>query len=110
MNPSVVTSIFEEIDAKFGKMKVTRGKDHVFLGMNVCLNSNKTVSISMDSYRQDAIDSSNLNITSSASSPAAKHLFIIHEQLLPLDKTVRDNVHIFVAKRLYVSLKARPDL
>ena len=34
VNPRVVTTIIEKIEEQFGKMTVTRGREHVFLGMN----------------------------------------------------------------------------
>jgi hypothetical protein len=33
VDPAVVTDIIEKIEELCGKMTVTRGKDHVFLGM-----------------------------------------------------------------------------
>jgi len=35
MDPAVVTAIIEHIKSKFGKVTVTRGRKHVFLGMNI---------------------------------------------------------------------------
>ena len=34
-DPKVVSSIIESIEKKFGKMKVTRGKKHVYLGISL---------------------------------------------------------------------------
>lgn len=33
VDPQVVTNIIEQIEERFGKMMVTRGDEHVFLGM-----------------------------------------------------------------------------
>jgi hypothetical protein len=47
----VVTNSIEKIEAKFGKMTVTRGKCHVFLGMDITFNDDDgTVTILMKEY------------------------------------------------------------
>ena len=38
VDAQVVTQIIELIEQHFGKMTVTRGKKHVFLGMEICFN------------------------------------------------------------------------
>jgi hypothetical protein len=47
VHPSVVTEIIKKIEDKFGKMTVTRGKAHVFLGMHITYNDDGTASIGM---------------------------------------------------------------
>ena len=50
---TVVTDIIEKIEVKFGKMTVTRGKHHVFLGMDITFNDNDgTVTILMNISRK----------------------------------------------------------
>jgi hypothetical protein len=41
VNPAVVTYIIGKIEERFGKMTVTRGRDHTFLGMNFVLTQIK---------------------------------------------------------------------
>ena len=45
MDATVVTDVIEKIEAKFGKMTVTRGKHHVFLGMDITFNNDGTVTL-----------------------------------------------------------------
>jgi hypothetical protein len=45
--PTVVTSIIEKIEAQFGKMTVTRGREHVFLGMNIQYTEERTAIITI---------------------------------------------------------------
>jgi hypothetical protein len=54
-NPAVVSSIIEKIEERFGKMTVTRGKQHTFLGMNFTFNDNETVTIAMKEYLSESI-------------------------------------------------------
>ena len=39
-DPNVVTKILDMIEEKFGKLTVTRGKTHDYLGMNIVLKEN----------------------------------------------------------------------
>ena len=53
VNKEVVTQIIQELETKFGKMSVTRGCKHKFLGMNLHFKSDRTVTIQMKDYLQD---------------------------------------------------------
>ena len=64
VDDTVVTDIIEKIEAKFGKMTVTRGKHHVFLGMDITFNDNNgTVTILMKEYLKEAIADSGMDAT-----------------------------------------------
>jgi hypothetical protein len=53
VDDTVVTDIIEKIEVKFGIMTVTRGKHHVFLGMDITFNDNDgTVTILMNISRK----------------------------------------------------------
>ena len=47
VNPALVTTIIKTIESKFGKMTVSRGKEHEFLGMDIKYNGDGTASIGM---------------------------------------------------------------
>jgi hypothetical protein len=49
-DPKVVTMIIEKIEERFGKMTVVRGKEHVFLGMNIRYTDEGTAVIVMKDY------------------------------------------------------------
>jgi hypothetical protein len=40
-----VSTIIERLENVFGKMTITRGSTHVFLGMNIAYNGNPTILI-----------------------------------------------------------------
>ncbi|KAI2499682.1 Reverse transcriptase (RNA-dependent DNA polymerase) [Fragilaria crotonensis] len=110
-DPNVVTSIIEKLEGVFGKMSVTRGASHVFLGMNITFNKrNRTAEIIMKDYLTEAIEESGLNIDKTAATPASKELYDIDPQASPLERTPKDRFHSVVAKLLYVSIRARMDL
>jgi hypothetical protein len=110
VNPQVVTEFIERIEARFGKMTVTRGKDHTFLGMSVTFAGDGKVQITMKDYLTEAIDESGMNIDRSVATPAKKDLFDVDEAATPLKKDQADIFHSVVAKLLYVALRARMDI
>ena len=75
--------IIGKIEDQFGKMTVTRGKEQVFLGMNIRYTENRTAIITpMKEYlRESILDESELNITRrEAATPASKELFEVSEK------------------------------
>ena len=107
----VVLNALKEIEDKFnGKLVVTTGKKHTYLGMDITFTENKTVEILMREYLVEAIDAFDEDITRTASTPAKKNLFSIDWTSKRLD-TKRDELfkHI-VAKLLYVAKRSRLDI
>ena len=108
MDDTVVTDIIEKIEAKFGKMTVTRGKHHVFLGMDITFNDNNgTVTIQMKEYLKEAIANPGMDASKVAPTPAKKDLFTVDDVSEQLDKRQGEIFHSIVAKLLYVSKRAR---
>ena len=101
----------DKINTKFGGLKVTRGREHTYLGMEIKYNENKTVTIGMDEYVREVIDSfSKVSpVTSSTATPAKKNLFDVDDRSPLLDDGRQKLFHHCVAKLLYVSYKCRLD-
>jgi hypothetical protein len=76
---NVVTEIIQKIEGHFGKMTVTRGKDHVFLGMNITYNDDGTASIKRKDYLKEATADFGEDIVKSAATPAKRDLFDIND-------------------------------
>jgi hypothetical protein len=110
MDDKVVTDVIKKIEDKFGKMTVTRGKEHVFLGMNIDFHENGTASIKMKEYIREAIQDFGEEITKTATSPAQKNLFEIDEESGLLSVADSETFHSVVAKLLYVSKRGRLDI
>ena len=72
VNQGVVDEIVQKINDKFGGLSVTKGKHHTYLGMGITYNEDQTVSISMDEYVEEVIDtfSKESEIISKAVTPA----------------------------------------
>jgi hypothetical protein len=110
VNSLVVDHVIASIEAKFGVMSKTRGRSHEFLGMNITFLDDHKVQINMSRYLKAARDSSRLNISRTAATPAAKTLYDVDASspLLPPDEAT--TFHRVVSQLLYVGLRGRPDL
>ena len=102
-------SIFEDGS---GKMSVSRGKIHTYLGMNLDYTTAGQVKITMYDYIEEiltAYDKAEPKGTGTKSSAAPINLFTVNEDCvkLPPEKTVQ--FHNLVAKTLYATKRARPD-
>ena len=78
VDATVVTDVIEKIEAKFGKMTVTRGKHHVFLGMDIMFNDNGTVTLLMKEYPKEAI--ADLGMRLESRSDTSKERSLCHQQ------------------------------
>ena len=112
VDQGVVDEIVQKIIDKFGDLSVTKGKHHTYLGMGITYNEDQTVSISMDEYVEEVIDtfSKEPKITSKAATPALWNLFEGDESSPKLDTRKSSIFHHCVAKLLYVSTRCRLDI
>jgi hypothetical protein len=101
-DPDVVSDVINRIEERFGKMTVTRGRNHLFLGMRFLYNEDGTISVSMRTYLEESIQESNLDVVKTAATPARKDLFDIDVESEKLDKCESETFHSVVAKLLYV--------
>ena len=110
VNPDVVTRMIKVIEEEFDTMTVTRGKEHVFLGMHIKYNDDRTVEITMNDYLTEAIEESGMDISKSSPTPATKRLFDVDESSPLLSRDEGELFHSMAAKLLYVAIRARMDL
>jgi hypothetical protein len=110
VNPTVVTNIINILESRFGKMKVTRGHHHKFLGMDITYLGDGTATIHMPSYISEAIEESGLDVSKPASSPCASSLLSIDSNSPLLEPTNARRFHSIVAKLIYVGTRARTDI
>ena len=110
VNPEVVTMIIDTLEKHFGKMTVTRGRKHVFLGMKILYTEEQTAKITMRQYLEEALAESNMNIDYEAATPARKTLFDVTDKTARLEKTEANIFHSVTAKLLYVAIRARMDI
>jgi hypothetical protein len=110
VSDSVVSAVIESIEKRFGKMTVTRGKEHVFLGMDIVFRDDGTASVKMKSYIKEAIAEFRSDISCIAATPARKDLFMVNDTSGLLTAEDRETFHSVVAKLLYVSKRGRLDI
>jgi len=109
-DPNQVTYVIDKIKEKFGKMVVSRGKSHDFLGMKIDFLDDKTVTVGMKKHIKGAITNFPEDIIRNAATPAAKYLFETSDTDEKLSPELADKFHRIVAKLLYVTKQARVDI
>ena len=112
VDSKVVDTIIENIEAKVGKMTVTRGNKHTFVGVDIEFIGNGSVSLSMNGYTDECVKLYQHEISSKAKTPARGDLFEEDSgdlaTLLGEDKA--DKFHHTTAKLLYLSKRVRLDI
>ena len=93
-------------------MKITRGKVHTYLGMNLDYSQDGKVVIDMRDYvKKDMLQEFPSNqLTKKASSPANENLFKVNESSPKLNSAQKDKFHTMVAKGLFVGKRARQEI
>ena len=110
MDPDVVTSIIDQLEARFDRMTVTRGLEHTFLGMNIRYTGQGTAIITMKQYLEEALAECGMDITRKVTTPALKDLFDADDKSPMLSNAEGEVFHSVCAKLLYVLLRARVDI
>ena len=91
-------------------MTVKRGKEHVFVGMNITFTADSKVRLTMKNYLEKAIQAFGEDVSLGAATPANRNLFAVNEDLLLLETRQAETFHHIVAKLLYVAKRARINL
>jgi hypothetical protein len=110
VDANVVTDVIKKIEEKFGKMTVTRGKVHTFLGMKLTIQDDRTVKIDMKEYVKETIEDFGEDVSKHAATPAKGNLFEVDEQSSKLCEDKAARFHSVVAKLLYISPRGRIDI
>jgi hypothetical protein len=102
-------SIFEDGS---GKMAVSRGKVHKYLGMTLDYTTRRQVKITMLDYIDEILAAYSLAdpmVSGTKSTAAPENLFKVDEDCEKLSPRMAKIFHNLVAKTLYVTKRARPD-
>jgi len=110
-SPEIVKKVISELEQHFGELTVKRDvKRFDFLGMDVNIKKNKTIEISMKKQILEAIEWYGETITHKPATPANKRLFNVNDESETLDEDRKEIFHSVVAKLLYITKRARPDI
>ena len=110
MDPKVVDQAIAKIEEKFGKMTVTRGKVHNFVGIDLNFRDNGTVTILMKEYIKECLEAYGEEIGKGVNTPAKHDLFVIDGEAKDSCEEKMDIFHHIVAKLVYVSKRAGVDI
>ena len=110
VNDRVVSTVIDKIEERFGKMAVTRGSKHVFLGMNIEFKPNGTVDIDTIDYIKEAIDEFGDKCLPRPPTPAGPNILSVDPSSPRLDARRADIFHSIVAKMLWVRPRSRLDI
>ena len=105
-----MSDVIKSIEDRFGKMTVTRGKSHVFLGMKINFTGDGRFSILMDDHLQEAIDEFEEELVATTTTPAKKDLFAVNPDSKLLGEARAKTFHSVSAKLLYICTRARLDV
>ena len=96
VDPQVVSDVIGKIEGEFGKMTVTRGKKHRFVGMDIEFKEDKTVWITMIDYITECFEAFGEPIVKGANTPAKHNLFEVGDDI-KLSEEKMDVLHSIVA-------------
>ena len=110
VDPKVVSEVLSGLEARFGELSIKRGKEHTFVGMDLTWNNDKTVTISMKEDISECISFFGIRFNGGCTTPSKRNLFEVDEAAILLSKERSNIFHHVVAKLLFVSKRARPDI
>jgi hypothetical protein len=110
VDEEVVNNEIASRERIYGKMVTTRGKEHTYLGMDFDFSIPGEVSMSMAPYMEEIVDEYPCIVPAGAKTPAANHLFDDTEESTLPDSKQAKIFHHTVAKILWASMRARPDV
>ena len=110
VDEQVVNRVIDKLESNYGKMSMTIGNQHKYVGMNLIYNSNGTVTIYMRDYVKESIAEFPETIDRAAVNPAAANLFEVRPDIPRLSHDQSAIFHRIVAKLLFVSKRGRPDI
>jgi len=102
-DPNVVTNILSKIEAKFPGLVITRGKEHVFLGIKFKFRDDQKVELNLSQYIEEAINESGLCTDQNVALPHANWLFKVDPKAKKLDNKRKETFHSIVQKLLWVA-------
>jgi hypothetical protein len=106
----IISRLLDEKYAQEAPLAVTRGTIHEYLGMTLDYSETGKVKFVMDDYVKNLIDNAPDDMTGTAATPGANHLFNVNDEAEKLSPEKLDKYHQMTAKLLYLSKRARPDI
>jgi hypothetical protein len=102
-------SIIAAIEGKYGKMVVTHGNKHKYVGMDIEFTNDGEAKILTTNYIKETIEAFPEDCTKPVKTPASQYLFDVDEKCVKINEKDRKNLHSIVANLLFVAKRARTD-
>jgi Reverse transcriptase (RNA-dependent DNA polymerase) len=97
-----------ELRKKYGTVTLNVGKVHSYLGQTFDMSVDGKVSVSMEGYIRDILDSQ--GVTGYRATPATTALYSINPDLELLPTADQDAFHSVVMRLMFLAQRARPDV
>ena len=110
---SVLDDLIDKLNAEFGaikKLAASYGDVHKYLGMTIDYSEDGKVKLTMYEYLEDILVEAPDDMDEIAVNVAGEHLFKVNPDCKKLDHEIADYFHRTVARLLFASKRARPDL
>jgi hypothetical protein len=108
-NEAAIDLLLDQLKSRFPKLSVHRGRVLDYLGMTFDFSVPGKVKITMNGYVTDLLKDCD-DIPGTVDTPATSTLFSVSESSPSLSQVARERFHSLVAKLLYLSKRARPDI
>ena len=105
----VIDNLLRQLSVTFNEVSSERGKKLNYLGMVFDFNTARKVKVTMPKY-VDELMKEYEDIIGTAKTPANGNLFSVSEESRQVDEESKAYFHTGVAKLLYLSKRARPDI
>ena len=110
MDEEVMMNIIKKARKRLGRFKMTKGREHKFLGMEVIFTEDGKVKVRTKDQILETLQMLGETIDFSVCSPAARHLFKVNPNEKKLDEKRKKIFHSITAKLLFVEKRSRPDI
>ena len=110
VDSKVVDEVLQHLSTIYGELSVTRGDSHTYVGMAFYFPGDTTVQVDMSGYLKEAVEEFPEDVTKLVTSPASNYIFDVNPDCPKLNDEKRELLHHLVAKLLFVSTRARPDI
>jgi hypothetical protein len=100
--------VAEKLREKYGAVTLNVGDVHSYLGQTFDMGTEGEVSVSMDGYVQDILESH--PVSGYRATPAATTLYSIDDTLPVLPESEQESFHSLVMRLMFLAQRARPDI
>jgi hypothetical protein len=109
-DPRGVKDTVNYLRMAYGKVSVQDGNKFDYLGMLFDYSEAGKVKISMNDQIDEVLSGLSIKAEDKSATPAANNLFTVNEDSVLLSVELKESFHSHVAKLLYISKRARPDI